>query len=248
MSRFDDKSQAFFLTAPQPCPYLANQFERKVFTTLTPSIGCRMNSAMSNFGFRRSQHILYRPLCERCHACISVRVVVEQFSHSASFRRIDRKNCDLKVDVKSLKATEEQFTLFTQYQNIKHMGGGMSDMKFPNYQQMIEESCVETVLVEYRTAANSDFHKKGSLYAVALTDILDDGLSMVYTFYNVTVPHRSLGTYVILDHIKRAKAMDLPYLYLGYWVRGSKKMDYKKKFQPLEYLIRDCWQGLTLSE
>lgn len=244
MTSIDDKSPAFFLTAPKPCPYLENQFERKVFTTLKPSIGLRMNSAMSNFGFRRSQDILYRPLCENCDACISVRIVVEQFLQSASFRRIEKKNLDLKGIVKSLRATEEQFTLFKQYQDYKHLGGGMSEMIFPQYQQMIEESCVQTVMLEYRATANNDLHKNGPLYGVALTDILEDGLSMVYSFYDVTEPHRSLGTFMILDHIMRAREMNLPYLYLGYWVRGSRKMDYKNKFQPLEYLIKDRWQRL----
>ncbi len=240
MSREPRDAPQFYLTAPSPCPYLASREERKVFTHLIGKRAVTLNDTLTQSGFRRSQTIAYRPACETCRACVSVRVKVDEFASSKSLRRVAERNEDLTATVVRSEPTSEQYSLFRGYLNARHGDGGMADMTVLDYAMMIEDSHVETRLVEYRAGATSV--SRGTLLAVCLTDLLADGLSMVYSFYEPDVQSRSLGTHMILDHIERARKLRLPHLYLGYWVEGSRKMAYKARFLPQERLGMNGWE------
>jgi leucyl-tRNA---protein transferase len=235
----------FYLTAPSPCPYLPCQEERKVFTHLVGERAAELNDLLTHGGFRRSQSIAYRPACEVCRACVSVRVVAADFRPSRSMRRIRERNRDLIGEMRASAPTAEQYSVFRSYLDARHRDGGMADMSVLDYSLMIEDSHVDTRMVEYRRRGpDSAINGRGSgdLLAVALTDVLSDGLSMVYSFFASEEAPRSLGTFMILDHIDRARQMGLPYVYLGYWVKGSRKMDYKGRFLPQERLTPDGWK------
>jgi arginine-tRNA-protein transferase len=232
----------FFLTPGGPCPYLPGRIERKVFARLTGGLAQPLNEALTNSGFRRSQMIAYRPACDGCSACVSVRIVVDDFAPSRSQKRIRKRNSDLVRSEVPAEATREQFALLRTYLDSRHAGGGMSDMGLFDYVAMVEETPVTTHLVEYRLKLGDD--EQGTLIATALTDVLRDGLSMVYSFYHPGEISRSLGSYMITDHIEAARARGLPYVYLGYWIAGSAKMDYKSKFRPLEALGSEGWARL----
>jgi arginine-tRNA-protein transferase len=225
----------FYLTAPSPCPYLAGKEERKVFTHLVGDRAPELNDLLTHGGFRRSQSIAYRPACESCRACVSVRVVVNDFRPTRSMRRVLDRNSDLVGEMRAAVPTSEQYSVFRAYLDSRHHDGGMADMTVLDYAMMVEDSHVTTKMIEYRLAGSGD------LIAVALTDVLGDGLSMVYSFYEPDVAERSLGTLMIVDHISRARRMGLSYVYLGYWVRGSRKMDYKGRFLPQERLMSEGW-------
>jgi len=234
----------FYLTAPTTCPYLPGRSERKVFTHLVGPRAAELNDILTQGGFRRSQSIAYRPACENCRACISVRVPVQGFRMSRTFRKVMHRNQDLVGEMRAAVPTSEQYSVFRAYLDWRHHAGGMADMTVLDYALMVEDSHVNTRLVEYRRRdANSSItgRSKGELVACVLTDILGDGLSLVYSFFEPEMQARSLGTLVILDHIARAKAMGLPYVYLGYWVEGSRKMDYKARFLPQERLMSEGW-------
>ncbi|MDJ1156945.1 arginyltransferase [Chelatococcus sp. SYSU_G07232] len=234
----------FYLTAPSPCPYLPGQEERKVFTHLVGKRAAEINDILTQGGFRRSQTIAYRPACESCRACVSVRVVVDDFEPSRSFRRVLKHNADLVGTMGEAIPTSEQYTLFRSYLDARHADGGMVDMTVLDYALMVEDTHVTTRLVEYRRRGpDTAIHGRGQgdLVAVALTDILADGLSMVYSFYDPELQHRSLGSFIILDHIAKARRLGLPFVYLGYWVEGSRKMDYKARFLPQERLMPQGW-------
>src|SRR6185369_9249616 len=215
----------------------------KVFARLMGPHAAPLNDALTHSGFRRSQMIAYRPACDGCAACVSVRVVAEEFVPGRTMRRVARMNVDLVRTVVPPEATREQFALLQAYLASRHAGGGMSDMGLFDYVAMVEETPVETMLVEYRTRESDG--SAGALVACALTDVLQDGLSMVYSFFDPELAYRSLGTYMIYDHVRAAKAKSTPYVYLGYWVRGSRKMDYKARFQPLEALGSSGWKRLS---
>ncbi|BBF92471.1 arginyltransferase [Blastochloris tepida] len=235
----------FYLTAPTACPYLPGKEERKVFTHLVGERAAALNDMLTHGGFRRSQSIAYRPACEHCRACVSVRVVVEGFVPSASQRRISRRNEDVIGDVRASVPTAEQYSLFRTYLDARHANGGMADMSVLDYAMMIEDSHVRTRLIEYRRRGpDTAIHGRGTgrLLGVCLTDVLSDGLSMVYSFYDPTETSRSLGSFIILDHIAKARALGLPYVYLGYWVEGSRKMDYKRRFLPQQRLGPEGWE------
>jgi leucyl-tRNA---protein transferase len=230
----------FYLTAPSPCPYLAGKEERKVFTHLVGERAPELNNILTHGGFRRSQSIAYRPACEACRSCISVRVLVREFAPTRSMRRIARRNADVVSDMRASVPTSEQYSIFRAYLDSRHRDGGMADMTVLDYAMMVEDSHVETRIVEYRRRAAGK--PVGSeLIAVGLTDVLTDGLSMVYSFFEPDESARSLGTFMVLDHIARAQQMGLAYVYLGYWVRGSGKMDYKSRFLPQERLTPEGW-------
>lgn len=243
MTHSDKDEPQFFLTAPAPCPYLAEHWERKVFTYLTGQFAKDKNTVLTQCGFRRSQNIAYRPVCDGCNACVSVRIVVDDFVPDRTMKRIIKKNADLVGEVCGSDATEEQYSLFKNYLGVRHAGGGMSDMTFQDYRMMVEDTEVETSLIEYRRKLSGDAIKKNnfSLVAAALTDKVDDGLSMVYSFYSPYEKHASLGVFMILDHIRKARQLGLPYVYLGYWVKGSPKMDYKSRYRPQEHLTSNGW-------
>ncbi|WP_299918101.1 arginyltransferase [uncultured Roseobacter sp.] len=228
----------FYVTAPQPCPYLDGRMERKLFTALQGENADKLNDSLSQQGFRRSQNVLYRPSCAECSACLSARIDVSAFTASRSQRRTMNRNDDLDRRATSPWASEEQYELFRTYLDSRHAEGGMADMDVFEFAAMIEETPIRSRVVEY-TDRNSN-----ALIGVSLTDVLSDGLSMVYSFYAPDDPKRSLGTYMILDHIKIAQEADLPYVYLGYWVPGSQKMGYKAKFSGLEVYVGGSWQKM----
>lgn len=182
--------------------------------------------------------IAYRPACDGCSACVSVRIVVNEFQPSRGQRRIYKRNADLVRNAVKAEATREQFALLRTYLDSRHAGGGMSDMGLFDYVAMVEETPVNTHMVEYRKQADA---APGMLMGCALTDVLRDGLSMVYSFYHPGEDARSLGTHMILDHIAEARRRKLPYVYLGYWIEGSNKMDYKSRFKPIEALRAEGW-------
>lgn len=230
----------FFITAPAPCPYLPGRNERKVFTHLVGSEARSLNTQLSYGGFRRSQNIAYRPACEGCQSCVSVRVPIDQFNWTRSFRRVLNLNSDLVGRDAQSRATSEQYALFRDYIDSRHGDGGMADMSVLDFAAMVDESFVDSHLTEYRLkVADSD---EEELVAAVLVDSLDDGLSLIYSFYEPTLAHRSLGTFIVLDQLRRAKTRGLKYVYLGYWVSGSQKMHYKARFMPQERLSADGWK------
>ena len=219
-----------FLTAAMPCPYLPGRQERKLFTHLTGRRASSLHHLLSENGFRRSQNLIYRPACEGCNACQSVRIVASEFKASSRYRRVLRHNDDVVIEVRPTTATSEQYDLFKRYLESRHAGGGMNQMSFVDYEYMVEDTPVQSVLVEYRLRDDP----LQRLIAVALTDVMPDGLSMVYSFYDPDLAHRSLGTFLILDHIAQVRSAGLRYVYLGYWVKDSPKMAYKAQFRPLQ--------------
>ena len=233
----------FYVTAPQPCPYLEGRSERKLFTALPGENAVRLNDTLSKQGFRRSQNVLYRPSCAECTACMSARIRVADFTPSRSQKRTLSRNADLRREATSPWATEDQFGLFRRYLDSRHSDGGMADMDIFEFAAMIEETPVKSRVVEY-TAPPAGPHSRRSLAAVCLTDVLDDGISMVYSFYEPDRAADSLGTYIILDHIELARAAGLAFVYLGYWVPGSRKMDYKANFSAVEIYKNGRWQDL----
>ncbi|MGE3869171.1 MAG: arginyltransferase [Pseudorhodoplanes sp.] len=244
MTQHSRDTPQFYLTAPSPCPYLAGREERKVFTHLVGDRAPGLNDLLTHGGFRRSQSIAYRPACEACRSCVSVRVIAEDFLPTRSMRRIAERNADLVGEMRGATPTSEQYSVFRAYLDTRHRDGGMADMTVLDYAMMVEDSHVETRIVEYRgRGADTGLNGRGGgpLLAVALTDVLNDGLSMVYSFFEPEEEARSLGTFMILDHIQRARRMNLSYVYLGYWVNGSRKMDYKSRFLPQERLMPQGW-------
>ena len=237
----------FYLTAPSPCPYLPGQEERKVFTHLVGRRARDLNEILTQGGFRRSQNIAYRPACETCRACISVRIIAGEFSPTRSMRRILALNSDVVSAEYPAEPSSEQYSLFRRYLDHRHQKGGMSDMSVLDYAMMVEDTHVNTKIIEYRLKVEGDGigRAKGPLIAAALTDKMADGLSMVYSYFDPDMSHRSLGTFMILDHIRKAKDRSLPHVYLGYWVKGSRKMDYKTKFLPQEHLMARGWERYT---
>jgi len=232
------------MTAPAPCPYLQGQVERKVFTHLVGQRAPEMNDILTQGGFRRSQNIAYRPACEGCRACVSVRIIVDEFEPTKSMKRVLAANADLTSKEYPAEPSTEQFALFRQYLDSRHQQGGMSDMTVLDYAMMVEDTHVNTRIIEYRIREEGDGITEkpaGKLVAAALTDMMADGLSMVYSYYDPTLVDRSMGTYMILDHIRRTKAKGLPHVYLGYWVEGSRKMTYKTRFLPQEHLLMQGW-------
>lgn len=238
-------SPQFYLTAPAACPYLPNEMERKVFTHLVGPRAAEMNDLLTQGGFRRSQNIAYRPACETCRACVSVRILANEFRPTRSMRRVLATNQDLIATEFAAQPSSEQFSLFRHYLDSRHQQGGMSDMSVLDYAIMVEDTHVNTRIIEYRIreeGAGLSRHPRGALVAAALTDVMADGLSMVYSFFDPALERRSLGSFMILDHIRRTQALGLPHVYLGYWVRGSRKMDYKTRFLPQEHLMPRGWE------
>lgn len=245
MTKHSLDTPQFYLTAPGPCPYLPDMQERKVFTHLVGEKAIRVNDMLTQGGFRRSQNIAYRPACEHCRACISVRVCVDRFKPTRSQKRILSKNRDLEGVAMPTAPSAEQYALFKEYLHQRHPTGGMVAMTSLDYAMMVEDTHVNTKLIEYRRRGpDSGITGKGEgpLIAAALSDVLGNGLSMVYSFFDPVESNRGLGSYMILDHVERARKMGLPYVYLGYWVKGSPKMDYKTRFKPQEHLTMSGWE------
>lgn len=235
------RPQFFYTTAPLPCPYVPGRTERKVVTEITGPEAESLHDRLSRAGFRRSHNIAYAPVCPACQACVPIRIPVNDFRPGRTLRRMARANAMLDGYEAPARATAEQFQLFQRYQQDRHADGDMATMSFYDYRAMVEDTPIETFMVELRDADDR-------LAAACLTDRLGDGLSAVYSFYAPEMEHRSLGTYTILWLIERAKAMGLPYVYLGYWVPESRKMVYKARFKPSEILIGGSWRVLTDAE
>jgi len=235
MNRPLERPRKFFIgTRPLPCPYLSGRVERKVVTDLATPDADYLYANLSRAGFRRSHSLAYRPACPGCNACVPVRIVVDGFRSGKSFRRILRSNADLSVQDMTAQATAEQYSLFSRYQVTRHSGGEMSTMSFRDYQAMVEDSPVETRMIEFRSPA-------GDLAGAMLADRQTDALSAVYSFFDTGIEDRSLGTYMVLWLVTEAERLFLPYVYLGYWIEGSEKMAYKSRFRPLEGLGPEGW-------
>ncbi|WP_333605156.1 arginyltransferase [Novosphingobium sp.] len=238
----------FFVTSPAPCPYLPGRNERKVFTELKGPHADSLNDALGRIGFRRSQTVAYRPSCLDCNACVSVRVVAEEFMPSGTQKRTLKANADLVVTICRPWSTSEQFDLLQRYLSVRHPEGGMTSMDETDFADMVEHTPVTSYVIEYREPS-ADGVTPGRLIGACLTDRQCDGLSMIYSFYD---PHHDaragLGNFIILDHIRRAREMGLPYVYLGYWVEGSARMQYKVRYRPMEKLGRAGWERISADE
>ncbi|TPG13229.1 arginyltransferase [Sphingomonas oligophenolica] len=233
----------FFVTSPAPCPYLPGRQERKVFTELTGPHATELNDALGRIGFRRSQGVAYRPSCAGCAACVSVRVVTQDFSPNATQRKLTKRLGDIEVSTCRPWATDEQFRLLRRYLSVRHPGGGMAGMDEDDYADMVEHSPVNSTIVEYRAPAVHG--ERGALLGACLTDCQADGLSMIYSFFAADDATRpGLGNFIIMDHIARARDIGLPYVYLGYWVKGSPRMAYKTRYRPIEVLGPTGWRLL----
>ena len=238
----------FFVTSPAPCPYLPGRSERKVFTELKGEHADALNDALGRIGFRRSQTVAYRPSCTSCSACVSVRVVADEFAPNATQKRNLKRNGDLVATVCRPWSTSEQFELLQRYLGVRHPGGGMTSMDEVDFADMVEHTPVTSWVVEYREPS-ADGISPGRLVGACLTDRQGDGLSMIYSFYEPDHGSRSgLGNYIILDHIRRAAELELPFVYLGYWVEGSPRMQYKVRYRPLEKLTRNGWERMAADE
>jgi len=229
----------FYLTEAQPCPYLPQRMERKVFTPLRGNRAADLNDTLSVNGFRRSQNVAYRPQCPGCNACVATRVVTGEFVPSRSDKRTIKRNKHLRRIVRPSLATEEQYQLFRKYLASRHADGAMAEMDALDFASMVEDSTVRTQVIEYHEIVDGD---EPVLVAACLTDVMADGVSMVYSFFDPEKQRDSLGNYIILDHIDLANALGLSYVYLGYWVDGCRKMAYKTRFTPTETLIGSEWK------
>jgi arginine-tRNA-protein transferase len=219
---------------PRPCPYLQGRTEQNIFTELSGPAVSQLYDALTQAGFRRSHNVAYRPSCPGCQACVPVRVVAWQFEPSRSQLRVARANADVsECEVPGL-ATPEQYALFARYLSARHADGEMAGMTYADYVAMVEDSPLNTLIAEYRDGA-------GKLIGACLVDRLHDGLSAVYSYFEPSQSERSLGTYMIMRLVERTRAAGLPYLYLGYWISGSRKMAYKANFTPLEGLTSRGW-------
>ena len=228
------QSHQFYVTAPQPCPYLPGKVERKLFTALQGEGACHLNDVLSHQGFRRSQNVLYRPSCAGCSACLSARIVVGSFAPTRSQRRVMRRNADLE------RAPRVALRHFGAVPAVPPLP--RRPARYRRHGRHGHERVRGDDRGDRRSAAWwSSTVRDGELVAVCLTDVLSDGVSMVYSFFDPDLDRDSLGSYVILDHIAMAAELRLQYVYLGYWVPGSAKMDYKSRFQPLEIFADGRW-------
>ena len=235
------RPQFFYTTAPLPCPYVPGRTERKVVTEITGPGAEALHDRLSRAGFRRSHNIAYAPVCPGCQACVPIRVPVASFQPGRTLRRIAKSNDELEGFEAGARATAEQFQLFQRYQRVRHGEGDMASMSFYDYRAMVEDTPIDTMVIEFRD-------REERLLSACLTDRLGDGLSAVYSFFEPGLERRSLGTHAVLWLIERARALGLPYVYLGYWVPESRKMAYKTRFRPAEILVAGTWRMLTDAE
>src|ERR1700761_1616128 len=235
------RPQFFYTTAPPPCPHAAGRTERKVVTEIVGPEAEALHDRLSRAGFRRSHNIAYAPVCPSCQSCIPIRIPVADFRPDAALRRIARKNAEVEGFVVAPRATAEQFQLFQRYQQARHGDGDMATMSFYDYRAMVEDTPIDTFIVEFRDPDDR-------MVSACLADRLGDGLSAVYSFFAPALEKRSLGTFAVLWLIERARALGLPCVYLGYWVPESRKMAYKARFKPSEVLVNGTWRVLTDAE
>ena len=232
------RPRRFFMgTRALPCPYIPGRIERKVVTDLANPDAIELYDNLARAGFRRSHSLAYRPACPGCTACVPVRIRVEDFHWSRSFRRLIKRNEHLTVRDMAGHATIEQYYLFTRYQRSRHSNGEMASMSFRDFHAMIEDSPIDTRIIEFRDAEET-------LVSVMLADRQVDALSAVYSLFDPDLDKYSLGTYMVLWLVQQAIDKGLPHVYLGYWIKESPKMSYKTRFRPLEALTPDGWQAL----
>jgi arginine-tRNA-protein transferase len=224
----------FFATAPVACPYIPGRAERKLIVELGGSDGAAFYDDLSRAGFRRSHRFAYRPACRGCASCVPVRIAVERFSYTRSTRRVWNVNRDLCGSLVAAHATSEQFRLFSAYQRLRHGDSDMASMRYGDYRGMVEDTPVRTAMAEFRDGS-------GSLVAASLIDLLDDGVSAVYSFYDPHQAKRSLGIWSVLWLVEECRRRRQPFVYLGYWIADSPKMAYKDRFPALERLEERGW-------
>ncbi len=229
-------SLQFYLTAPYPCSYLPDHMARSQVATPSFLINTQVYSELVRRGFRRSGTFTYRPRCDACRACVPVRVPVDAFVANRSQRRAAQHHRNLEISLHTLKDGEEHFDLYQRYQAARHFDDNMESDSPEQYRNFLLQSHVDSMLAEFREG--------GVLRMVSLIDILDDGLSSVYTFYDPDVAHASYGTYNVLWQIEQCRKLKLEYLYLGYWIRESGKMAYKANFRPLQGLVEGEWKTI----
>jgi len=237
LNDFPTRELQFALTSAYPCSYLPGRMARSLVATPNELVDSAAYSELIRLGFRRSGAYNYRPQCSQCQACVPVRLAVDEFARNRTQRRAWKAHAAMTAAVRELRFDPDHYALYRRYQSLRHVGGGMDQDDREQYERFLLQSSVDTYLV--------DFREGDALLMVSLIDRVKDGLSSVYTFYDPDLPRASFGTYNILWQAALCRELELPYLYLGYWIEHSRKMNYKINYQPLEGLIENRWQRLT---